>query len=418
MRRLEAVSIVYGFPHDMNAPDAAETRMPVGLLPLLTLLIFVVVMDGRVMTTMLPEIADDLDSSVSATGFALTAYLLAYGVFQLAYGPLADRVGAMRVMSVACVVFVVVLAAGAVVPGLGGLVAVRLLTGAVAAAFFPLALATVGNLVSYDQRQAAIGTLLAAVALGQVLGAAVGGLVTAAVSWRAMFVIDAALAAALILPLWRYRGSVSPTASSGDPLAGHRRLLRDRRAMLLCVIVLVEGAAFFGGTGYLGALLHDEYGVGLAGVGLILMLDGAAIFVTSRLIGRIAPLLGEARLILVGGGLMGAGFLVALAFGRWEAAIPAVIALGAGFALCHTTLQTRATELDPAARGTAISLFAFALFAGSALGTALLGLLLEVSGYDAVLLASGSALLVLAALAPRLTAPPAPLEPAIGSAGR
>ena len=177
--------------------------------------------------------------------------------------------------------------------------------------------------------------------------------------------------------------------------------------MLLCVLVLVEGAAFFGGTGYLGALLHDEYGVGLAGVGLILTLDGAALFATSRLIGRIAPLLGEDRLILVGGALMGGGFLFVLALGTWEAAVPAVIALGAGFALCHTTLQTRATELDPAARGTAISLFAFALFAGSALGTALLGRLLESSGYDAVLLASGIALLALAALAPRLTAPPA-----------
>ena len=169
----------------------AETRMPKGLLPLLVLLVFVVMMDGRVMTAMLPEIADDLDSSVSATGFALTTYLLAYGTFQLAYGPLADRVGAMRVMSVASIALALVIAAGAIAPSLATLTTFRLLTGAVAAAFFPLALATVGNLVAYESRQGAIGILLAAVALGQVLGAAVGGLVTAAISWRAMFLIDA-----------------------------------------------------------------------------------------------------------------------------------------------------------------------------------------------------------------------------------
>jgi predicted MFS family arabinose efflux permease len=322
------------------------------------------------------------------------------------------------VMSIACIVFVAVIGAGAAVSGLGELIAVRLLTGAVAAAFFPLALATVGNLVDYDGRQTAVATLLAAVALGQVLGAAVGGLVTAALSWRAMFVVDAALAAVLIAPLWRYRSAVSGSAPSGDPLAGHRRLLRNRRAMLLYGLVLVEGAAFFGGTGYLGALLHDSYGVGLAGVGLILTLDGAAIFVTSRLIGRLRPVLGENRLILAGGALMGSGYLFTLALGTWEAAVPAVIALGAGFTLCHSTLQTRATELDPEARGTAISLFAFALFAGSALGTAVLGWLLAGSGYDAVLLASGVALLALALLAPRLTAPRvALLEPAVESAG-
>lgn len=300
-------------------PDDSSPGMPTGLLPLLTLLIFVVMMDARVMTAMLPEIASDLDSSVSATGIALTAYLLAYGIFQLAYGPVADRVGSVRVMSLACIVFVAVLAAGAAVPGLRELVAVRLLTGAVAAAFFPLALATVGNLVAYDSRQAAIGTLLAAVAMGQILGAALAGLVTAAVSWRAMFLLDAVLAAALIVPLWRFRSSVSATAPAADPFAGHRRLLRSRRAILLYVLVLVEGAAFFGGTGYLGALLHDEYGVSLAGVGLILTLDGAAIFVTSRLIGRIRQTLSEDRLILV---------VFALALGTWEAAIPAVMALG------------------------------------------------------------------------------------------
>lgn len=397
--------------------DDSSPGMPRGLLPLLTLLIFVVMMDARVMTAMLPEIANDLDSSVSATGIALTTYLLAYGVFQLAYGPLADRVGSVRIMSLACIVFVLVLAAGAAVPGLRELVAVRLLTGAVAAAFFPLALATVGNLVAYDRRQAAIGTLLAAFALGQIIGAALAGLVTEAVSWRAMFLLDAALAAALILPLWRFRSSVSGTAPSADPFAGHRRLLRSRRAILLYSLVLVEGAAFFGGTGYFGALLHDEYGVSLAGVGLILTLDGAAIFVTSRMIGRIRHVLSEDRLILVGACLMGGGYLFALALGTWQAAIPAVIALGIGFALCHTTLQTRATELDPAARGTAISLFAFALFLGSALGTALLARLLASSGYDAVLLVSGVALLLLAAVAPRLTAPPPVLEPSVGFGG-
>ena len=384
--------------------------MPAGLLPLLVLLILVVMMDGRVMTAMLAEIADDLGGTVSAAGLALTVYLLAYGVFQLAYGPLADRVGAMRVVSVASVLFALVVAASALAPTLGSLTGARLLTGAVAAAFFPLALATVGNLVAYESRQGAIGALLAAVALGQILGAAIGGLVTAAFSWRTMFVVDAVLAGALVIPLWRFRASVPPTppVPGRHPLAAHRALLRDRQAVFLYLAVLVEGAAFFGGIGYLGALLHDGYGLGLEWVGAILVLDGVALLVTSRLVGRIAPRLGESRMIVVGGLLMGGAYLLALVFGNWQAVVPAAVALGAGFALCHSTLQTRATELAPEARGTAISLFAFSLFLGSAIGTAFLGWLLSASGYEAILLASGAALVALALTAPRLTAAPRP----------
>jgi predicted MFS family arabinose efflux permease len=85
-----------------------------------------------------------------------------------------------------------------------------------------------------------------------------------------------------------------------------------------------------------------------------------------------------------------------------------MLLMGVGFTLCHSTFQTRATELRPGARGTAISLFAFMLFLGGGVGTALLGALLAASGYRAVLLTCGLGLGLLALLAPRLTAPVAP----------
>jgi predicted MFS family arabinose efflux permease len=170
--------------------------------------------------------------------------------------------------------------------------------------------------------------------------------------------------------------------------------------------VFVEGAAFFGGLGYLGALLHDEYGLSLNEVGLVLVLDGLGLLVTSRLLGRIAPRLGENRMILTGALFMGGAYLLVLVVANWQAVVPAAVLLGAGFALCHSTLQTRATELAPEAMATAISLFAFSLFVGSAAGTAVLGQLVESRGYGALLLSCGVALVLLGVAAPRLTAPP------------
>lgn len=381
---------------------------------MLTALIFVVFMDGRVMTAMLPEIADDLGTSIASAGFALTGYLLAYGVFQLAYGPLADRVGAMWVIAIVCVGFAAAVGLTALAPDIAALIGIRLVTGSLAAAFFPLALATVGNLVAYESRQSAIAALLAALAIGQIAGAAVGGFVTEAFSWRAMFALDAVLALLLVAPLWRFRRAAprAPERPGGRPLEAQLRLLRDRQATIVYATVFVEGAAFFGGLGYLGALLHDDYGLSLDEVGLVLVLDGVALLVTSRLIGRIAPRLGEDRMILVGALFMGGAYLLMLVVGNWQAVVPGAVLLGAGFALCHSTLQTRATELAPEARGTAISLFAFWLFIGSAVGTAVLGQLIASRGYGALLLSCGVALALLAVTAPRLTAPrPALAQP-------
>jgi predicted MFS family arabinose efflux permease len=76
--------------------------------------------------------------------------------------------------------------------------------------------------------------------------------------------------------------------------------------------------------------------------------------------------------------------------------------LGFGYIALHTTLQTRATELAPEARGTAVALFAFFLFLGGAIGSAIFGPLVDHGWHRLFLMICGLSLLVLGALAVRL----------------
>ncbi len=69
------------------------------------------------------------------------------------------------------------------------------------------------------------------------------------------------------------------------------------------------------------------------------------------------------------------------------------MASGYGFYMLHNTLQTRATEMAPMARGAGVSFFAFCLFAGQALGAALFGQAMVALGYVPVILGAGVALL-------------------------
>ena len=73
----------------------------------------------------------------------------------------------------------------------------------------------------------------------------------------------------------------------------------------------------------------------------------------------------------MGGVLLMCGFLLCaslIKLGTWYPVIPAALMIGFGFNSLHSTLQTKATELAPKARGTAVSLFAFFFFLGQSIG--------------------------------------------------
>jgi predicted MFS family arabinose efflux permease len=68
---------------------------------------------------------------------------------------------------------------------------------------------------------------------------------------------------------------------------------------------------------------------------------------------------------------------------------------GIGFYFLHSTLQTLATQMAPAARGSAVSIFASALFLGSACGVAIGGAMIERVGYAPVFIVCGAGLALL-----------------------
>jgi predicted MFS family arabinose efflux permease len=76
--------------------------------------------------------------------------------------------------------------------------------------------------------------------------------------------------------------------------------------------------------------------------------------------------------------------------------VPAIAGLGLGYYMLHNTLQTRATEMAPEARGSAVSAFAFCLFLGQTLGVSAAGVGIQCVGYRPIIGLTGVALAALA----------------------
>jgi predicted MFS family arabinose efflux permease len=274
----------------------------------------------------------------------------------------------------------------------------RFATGAAAAGVIPVVLAFVGDAVPYEQRQAALGRVVSVASLGGVLSAAMGGVIASVLSWRAIFVVYGlvALVVAAVLVITPVTKTQPPSVEMRGVLTPYVALWRSagRRALALYALVFLEGFTTLSTFGYLGALLFERDQFSYALIGALLTINGVGSLITGRIVGPLVNRIGERGMLLAGGTLMIVAFLVVGLRPTLIFFPVAMLLSGAGFVLAHSTLQARATELVPAQRGTAVALFAFALFLGSGLGTYLAGLVIEGWGYMAALLGTAVALAV------------------------
>ncbi len=363
---------------------------------------FMVTADVRVVNPLLHIIANDFKTDVGTTGLIVTAYTIPYGLFQLVYGPLGDRIGKLRVMTATLALFAVGTALCAISPSLLILSILRFLTGVAAAATIPMSLAYIGDTFPYEERQVAIGGFLTAVALGNILSTSLGGIVGDFLSWHYIFLIYGLATGFIVWRLWlTSRDAPIPeqkpkVENLSAYLKPYFQLLKNPAPRLVIVGVFIEGFFFFGGFSFLGAFLRDRYNLAYVLIGFMLSGFGLGSLIYSRSVRWLVKKFGENGLILMGGSLTFICYLLISLVESWPLFIPLNILLGLGYYMIHSTLQTKATELAPGARGTAVSLFAFSLFLGQGIGIAVLGPVIDGPGYVLVFVIAGVGMLVLA----------------------
>ena len=135
---------------------------------------FIVMADNWVVSPLLPTVAREFSVDPARAGVLIAAYMLPFGLFQLLYGPLADRFGKLRVVTISLALFTVATALCASATGLADLTAFRALTGVFAAATMPVSLALIGDLVPMQGRQKAIATFMGIAFLGQATSMTIG----------------------------------------------------------------------------------------------------------------------------------------------------------------------------------------------------------------------------------------------------
>lgn len=124
----------------------------------------------RACDPMLLTLAAEFGRGLGEVSRVVSVFAIAYGLMQLFYGPLGDRIGKLRVVAFACIGCVLAALAAAFAQTLKQLVAARVVMGATAAGIVPMTIAWIGDQVPYEQRQETLARLLGATVSGMIAG--------------------------------------------------------------------------------------------------------------------------------------------------------------------------------------------------------------------------------------------------------
>jgi len=150
-----------------------------------------IILDVSIVNVALPSIARDLGFTPATLSWVVNAYALAFAGFLLLGGRAADLLGRRAVLAGGLVLFALASLAGGLAQGEGTLVAARAAQGLGGAIVAPATLSVLTTTFAEGpERNRALGLWGAMGAVGGASGALLGGLLTEALSWRWILIIN------------------------------------------------------------------------------------------------------------------------------------------------------------------------------------------------------------------------------------
>jgi MFS family permease len=315
-----------------QAPETRSQRRMV-LLVAVAIAVAVAFADSSIVVLALPELYARFDTTIEGVAWVITSFNVAVAVVALALVLVVHRARANVLLGAGSLVFLGASIVCALANSLTVLVAARSVQGLGAALLLAGSLPVLGALAGSTARGIAVWTM--AGTFGAALGPALGGVLTQAFDWRAIFVAQAPVAGVALLAT--FGSHVGATLEEG----WSARLWRTVPANL--GLALVFGALV--GTLFLGVLLViDVFGHSPVEGALIVSLIPAAALAARPLAARLEVVVAVAGgTILLAAGLVGLALLPSSALG-YTASSFALCGFGLGLSVPGLTHAAVAEE--------------------------------------------------------------------------
>ena len=283
----------------------------------------------------LPQVALDLGSTEALAQLTVSCMLIGGGVGQLVIGPLSDRFGRRAPLLIGLALHVVISLLCAVVTSMPLLIGLRLAQGFFNAAAGVASVAIVRDRFVGAEAARILSRLMLVIGVAPMFAPTLGTFVLAHGPWRWVFVVLAAMGAALALVVLRVMPETHPpvkrlTGGVRTVAGGYGKLLKDRHFMALAVI---PGLGFGVLMSYVVGspiIFQQEYGLSEGQFALLFAVNGVGLVLSAQvnaaLVRRVAPVrllrfgvVAQAVLVVVllVVVLTGAGGLIGLLVALW-----------------------------------------------------------------------------------------------------
>ncbi|MFD8975845.1 MFS transporter [Streptomyces sp. NPDC059593] len=225
-----------------------------------------------VMMGLLPNVADDLGTSVPTAGHLVSAYAIGVVVGAPLLTALGSRIPRKRMLLLLMALFVVGNLASALAPGFGWLVAGRVLAGLPHGAFFGVGAVVAARLVPEDRQARAVATMFLGLTVANILGVPAATLLGQHLGWRATFLVVTVIGLVAMAALARLVPQIPVDERQG---LGREIRALGRPQVLLGLFTAVFGfAGVFAVYSYLASMTTEVMGFGESTVTVVLALFG------------------------------------------------------------------------------------------------------------------------------------------------
>ncbi|MCW2780742.1 MAG: transporter [Marmoricola sp.] len=200
-------------------PELSHNRRLL-ILAICCLSLLIVGMDVTIVNVALPSIRTDLHASVSGLQWTIDGYTVVLASLLILSGSTADRLGRRRTFQVGLALFTFGSLLCSVAPGLGWLIAFRMLQAVGGSMLNPVAMSIITNVFTDPRERArAIGAFAGVVGVSLGVGPVLGGVLVDSIGWRSIFWVNVPIGiAAFVLAAIFIPESKAERARRIDPL--------------------------------------------------------------------------------------------------------------------------------------------------------------------------------------------------------